>query len=153
MFIHYFNVILLNILLAMIYITRKEHFNAAHRLFRADYSDEKNLEVFGKCSNPNWHGHNYELFVTVKGEPDPETGFVMNLRTLSEIMLNRVIDKLDHKNVNLEVDFMAGKLASTENLAVAIWHQLEEPVSQTGAKLHCVKLFETERNFVEYYGT
>ncbi|HAH59054.1 MAG TPA: 6-pyruvoyl tetrahydrobiopterin synthase, partial [Bacteroidales bacterium] len=113
----------------MIYITRKEHFNAAHRLFRADYSDEKNLEVFGKCSNPNWHGHNYELFVTVKGEPDPETGFVMNLRTLSEIMLNRVIDKLDHKNVNLEVDFMAGKLASTENLAVAIWHQLEEPVS------------------------
>ncbi|MBV2245985.1 MAG: 6-carboxytetrahydropterin synthase [Lentimicrobium sp.] len=137
----------------MIYITRKEHFNAAHRLFRADYSDEKNLEVFGKCSNPNWHGHNYELFVTVKGEPDPETGFVMNLRTLSEIMLNRVIDKLDHKNVNLEVDFMAGKLASTENLAVAIWHQLEEPVSQTGAKLHCVKLFETERNFVEYYGT
>lgn len=137
----------------MIYITRKEHFNAAHRLFREDYSDEKNLEIFGKCSNPNWHGHNYDLFVTVKGEPDPETSFVMNLKTLSEIMVKRVIEKLDHKNVNLEVDFMAGKLASTENLAMAIWHQLEGPVEETGARLHCVKLFETERNFVEYYGT
>ncbi|GAB1405872.1 6-pyruvoyl tetrahydropterin synthase [anaerobic digester metagenome] len=137
----------------MIYITRKEHFNAAHRLFRADYSDEKNLEVFGKCSNPNWHGHNYELFVTVKGELNPETGFVMNLKTLSEIIQQRVVNKLDHKNINLEVEFMHGKLASTENLAVSIWQQLEGPISVAGAKLHRVKLFETERNFVEYYGT
>lgn len=136
----------------MIYITRKEHFNAAHRLYREDYSDEKNLEVFGKCSNPNWHGHNYELFVTVKGEPDPETGFVINLKTLSEIMIKRVVDKLDHRNINLEVDFMSGKLASSENLAISIWEQLEEPVKAAGAQLHCVKLFETERNFVEYYG-
>ncbi|KAF5074192.1 6-pyruvoyl tetrahydropterin synthase [anaerobic digester metagenome] len=136
----------------MIFITRKEHFNAAHRLFKAEYSDEKNLEVFGKCSNPNWHGHNYELFVTVKGPVDPETGFLINLKDLSKIINQFVVDKLDHKNVNLEVDFMAGKLASTENLAIAIWEQLENPISETGARLHCVKLFETERNFVEYFG-
>ncbi|PKP02086.1 MAG: 6-pyruvoyl tetrahydrobiopterin synthase [Bacteroidetes bacterium HGW-Bacteroidetes-9] len=136
----------------MIYITRKEHFNAAHRLFRADYSDEKNLEVFGKCSNPNWHGHNYELFVTVKGKVDPETGFLINLKELSRIINKLVVDKLDHKNVNVEVDFMAGRLASSENLAIAIWEQLEKPVNDAGAQLHCVKLFETERNFVEYYG-
>jgi len=136
----------------MIYITRKEHFNAAHRLYRAEYSDEKNLEIFGKCSNPNWHGHNYDLFVTVRGEVDPETGFLINLKELSSIINRLVVDKLDHKNVNLEVDFMAGKLASSENLAIAIWDQLESPVSRASAYLHCVKLFETERNFVEYYG-
>ncbi len=110
----------------MIYITRKEHFNAAHRLFRPEYSDEKNLEVFGKCSNPNWHGHNYELFVTVKGEVNPETGFLINLKELSRIINELVVNKLDHKNVNLEVDFMAGKLASAENLTIAIWEQLEK---------------------------
>ncbi|NTW23359.1 MAG: 6-carboxytetrahydropterin synthase [Lentimicrobium sp.] len=136
----------------MIYITRKEHFNAAHRLFRAEFSDEKNLEVFGKCSNPNWHGHNYELFVTIKGEVDPETGFLINLKDLSKVINELVVNKLDHKNINLEVDFMAGKLASAENIAIAIWEQLVEPVSVTGATLHCVKLFETERNFVEYFG-
>jgi 6-pyruvoyltetrahydropterin/6-carboxytetrahydropterin synthase len=136
----------------MIYITRKEHFNAAHRLFRPDYSDAKNLEVFGKCSNPNWHGHNYELFVTVKGDVDPETGFLINLKELSRIMNELVVNKLDHKNINLEVDFMAGKLASSENLAIAIWEQLDAPVSLAGAILHSVKLFETERNFVEYFG-
>lgn len=137
----------------MIYITRKEHFNAAHRLFRSDYDDEKNLEVFGKCSNPNWHGHNYELFVTVKGPVNPETGFLINLKELSRIINFFVVDKLDHKNVNLEVDFMAGKLASSENLAIAIWEQLETPILKAGAQLHCVKLFETERNYVEYYGS
>jgi len=137
----------------MIYITRKEHFNAAHRLFRSDYDDAKNLEVFGKCSNPNWHGHNYELFVTVKGPVNPETGFLINLKELSRIINLFVVDKLDHKNVNLEVDFMAGKLASSENLAIAIWEQLEAPILKAGAQLHCVKLFETERNFVEYYGS
>jgi 6-pyruvoyltetrahydropterin/6-carboxytetrahydropterin synthase len=136
----------------MIYITRKEHFNAAHRLFRSDYSDEKNLEIFGKCSNPNWHGHNYELFVTVKGEVDPETGFLINLKELSRIINEFVLVKLDHRNVNLEVDFMSGKLASSENLAIGIWEELEIPVSAAGAQLHSVKLFETERNFVEYFG-
>jgi len=136
----------------MVYITRREHFNAAHRLFRAEYSDEKNFEIFGKCSNPNWHGHNYTLWVTVKGEPKTETGFVVNLKTLSEIIRERVLGKLDHKNMNLEVDFMANKLASTENLAVAIWGELLEPVRMLGARLHCVKIEETENNSVEYYG-
>lgn len=136
----------------MIYITRKEHFNAAHRLFREEYSDAKNLEIFGKCSNPNWHGHNYELFVTVKGEVDPATGFLINLKDLSRVINELVVNKLDHRNINLEVDFMAGKLASAENIAIAIWEQLWEPVSATGATLHSVKLFETERNFVEYFG-
>lgn len=136
----------------MIYITRKEHFNAAHRLFRPDYSDAKNLEVFGKCSNPNWHGHNYELFVTVKGDVDPETGFLINLKELSTIINELVVNKLDHKNINLEVDFMAGKLASSENLAIAIWEELEEAITRAGASLYSVKLFETERNFVEYFG-
>ncbi|PKP50286.1 MAG: 6-pyruvoyl tetrahydrobiopterin synthase [Bacteroidetes bacterium HGW-Bacteroidetes-11] len=137
----------------MIYITRKEHFNAAHRLFRPDFDDARNMEVFGKCSNPNWHGHNYDLYVTVKGHVNPETGFLINLKELSRIINFFVVDKLDHKNVNLEVDFMAGKLASSENLAIAIWEQIETPILKAGAQLHCVKLFETERNFVEYYGT
>jgi 6-pyruvoyltetrahydropterin/6-carboxytetrahydropterin synthase len=136
----------------MIYITRRERFNAAHRLFRPDYSDEKNLEVFGKCSNPNWHGHNYELFVTVKGDVDPETGFLVNLKKLSAVIRERVISKLDHKNINLEVDFMQGKLASTENLAVGIWQELEPYVKSLNVQLHSVKVTESENNFVEYFG-
>jgi len=136
----------------MIYITRRERFNAAHRLFRSNYSDEKNAEVFGKCSNPLWHGHNYELFVTVKGEVDPETGFLVNLKTLSLLIETLVINKLDHKNVNLEVDFMKDKLASTENLAIGIWNELVTPLRELGATLYCIKLCETENNFVEYFG-
>ena len=136
----------------MIFITRRERFNAAHRLFRADYSDEKNMEIFGKCSNPNWHGHNYELFVTVKGEINPETGFLVNLKDLSKIIQTNIIDKFDHKNINLEVEFMKGKLASTENIAKAIFEQLEEEIIKLGAQLHSVKLYETENNFVEYFG-
>jgi 6-pyruvoyltetrahydropterin/6-carboxytetrahydropterin synthase len=136
----------------MIYITRRERFNAAHRLFRPDYSDEKNLEVFGKCSNPNWHGHNYELFVTVKGDVDPETGFLANLKKLSAVIRERVISKLDHKNINLEVDFMQGKLASTENLAVGIWQELEPYVKSLNVQLHSVKVTESENNFVGYFG-
>ncbi len=136
----------------MIYITRRERFNAAHRLFRPDYSDEKNMEVFGKCSNPNWHGHNYQLFVTVKGNLNDETGFLINLKTLSKVIREKVIAKLDHKNINLEVDFMKGKLASTENLAIAIWNELEDPVKNLNAMLHCVKITESENNYVEYFG-
>jgi 6-pyruvoyltetrahydropterin/6-carboxytetrahydropterin synthase len=134
----------------MVYLTRKEHFNAAHKLFKPEWSDEKNKEVFGKCSNPNWHGHNYDLFVTVKGEPDPETGFLMDLKKLKTIILNSVIDKLDHNNINIDVDFMQGKMASTEILAIQIWNVLEPQIKE--ATLHCVKLYETENNFVEYYG-
>lgn len=137
----------------IVYITRKEHFNAAHRLFREDYSDEKNLEVFGKCSNPLWHGHNYTLFVTVKGPVKPETGFVMNLKKLSAIIKEHVIDKLDHKNINLEVDFMQGKLASTENLAIQIFEIINKELNAfENVSLHCIKIQETENNFVEYYG-
>ncbi len=133
-------------------ITRRETFNAAHRLFREEWDDKKNLEVFGKCSNPKWHGHNYTLFVTVEGEVDPETGFVVNLKTLSQIIGTFVVSRLDHKNINLEVDFMEGRLASTENLAIGIWEQLEGPVGELGARLYCVKVVETENNYVEYYG-
>ena len=136
----------------MVYITRREHFNAAHRLFKPDFSDEQNLKIFGKCSNPNWHGHNYTLFVTVAGEIDSDTGFLVNLKDLSTIINQLVIEKIDHRNVNLEVDFMAGKLASTENLAIGIWNELIQPVAQLGARLHCVKLYETENNYVEYFG-
>lgn len=131
-------------------ITRRERFNAAHRLFRSDFSDEQNLEVFGKCSNPNWHGHNYELFVTVEGEINPETGFVVNLKTLSNLVNELVISKLDHKNINLEVDFMSGKLASTENLAKAIFEQLESPIHILGVRLYSIKINETENNSAEY---
>jgi 6-pyruvoyltetrahydropterin/6-carboxytetrahydropterin synthase len=136
----------------MIYITRRETFNAAHRLFRPEWDDEKNLQVFGKCSNPNWHGHNYVLYVTVKGEVDPQTGFLINLKDLSKILREEVTEKLDHKNMNLEVDFMKGRITSTENLAIGIWEQIEEPLSQLGATLHCVKVYETEKNSAEYYG-
>lgn len=110
------------------YITRRERFNAAHRLFREDFSNEENLKVFGKCSNPMWHGHNYELFVTVKGEIDPQTGFVMNLKTLSEIVNEFIISKIDHKNINLEVDFMKDKIASTEVLAQTFFEILKPQI-------------------------
>jgi 6-pyruvoyltetrahydropterin/6-carboxytetrahydropterin synthase len=136
----------------MIYLTRREQFNAAHRLFKPEYSDAKNLEIFGKCSNPHWHGHNYILYVTVAGEVDPDTGMVMDLKNLSRIIHEYVISKIDHKNINVEVDFMKGKMASTENLAIGIWEQLEGPVGKLHAKLHRVKLYETENNFVEYRG-
>ncbi len=112
----------------MLYITRKERFNAAHILFKEDWTNEKNLEVFGKCSNPNWHGHNYDLFVTVKGRINPETGFVIDLKFLSTLIKERVIDKIDHKNINLDVDFMKDRMASTEVLAEAIWEQLDSAI-------------------------
>ncbi len=136
----------------MIYITRRERFNSAHKLFREEWSNEENLEVFGKCSNPNWHGHNYELYVTVKGEIDPETGFVIDLKVLKQIILTHVTDKLDHKNINLDVDFMKGKMASTEVLALEIYNQLKPSIEALGAQMHKIKLCETENNFVEYYG-
>jgi 6-pyruvoyltetrahydropterin/6-carboxytetrahydropterin synthase len=136
----------------MIYLTRRERFCAAHRMFREEWSDEKNLQVFGKCSNPNWHGHNYVLWVTVKGELSPENGFVMNINILKKVILEKVIDKLDHRNINLDVDFMKGKIATTENLAAAIWNELKPSVEEAGASLHCIKIEETENNYIEYYG-
>ena len=136
----------------MIFITRRERFNAAHRLFRAEWSDARNAEIYGKCSNPNWHGHNYELFITVKGEIDKEIGYLVDLKQLSQIIHRLVIDKLDHKNLNLDVPFLQNRIVSTENIAMAIWEQLDEPIRETGAALHCVKVCETENNYVEYYG-
>ncbi len=136
----------------MMYITRRERFCAAHKLENPKWSPEENARVFGKCSNLNWHGHNYELFVTVKGEINPETGFVINLKDLSPIIQEKVIDKLDHANINLDVDFMQGKMASTEVLALEIWNQLDAPIKALGATLHSVKLYETENNFAEYFG-
>lgn len=136
----------------MVYITRRERFCAAHRMFRPDWSDERNNEVFGKCSNPNWHGHNYVLWVTVRGNLSSEHGFVMNMNTLKELINQQIISKVDHKNLNVEVDFMKGRIATTENLAIAIWNELQDPVNQMGAQLHCVKIEETENNSIEYYG-
>lgn len=138
--------------MGLVYITRRERFSAAHRLFRPDWDDKTNLEIFGLCSNPNWHGHNYELHVTVRGEQNPETSFVVNLKDLSKVLKRHVIEKLDHKNINTEVDFMQSRLASTENLAVAIWEQLENPVRQIGVELYKVRVVETENNAAEYYG-
>jgi 6-pyruvoyltetrahydropterin/6-carboxytetrahydropterin synthase len=136
---------------AMVYITRIEHFNAAHKLFNPGWSKEKNEEVFGKCANENWHGHNFELYVTIKGMPDPETGFVYDVKKLSIIIKEQVIEKLDHKNLNEDVDFMKGKICSIENLVIAIWDQLT-PYLPATIQLHSLKLYETPRIFTEYFG-
>lgn len=138
----------------MIYVSRKEHFNAAHKLYNPNWSKERNVEVFGPCANEHWHGHNFEMIVTVKGTPDPDTGFVVDLKALSTTIRREVIDKLDHKNLNLDVDFMQGKMASCEILIMEIWKILEPAVNKITAtgKLHAIRLYETPRNYVEYFG-
>jgi 6-pyruvoyltetrahydropterin/6-carboxytetrahydropterin synthase len=136
----------------MIYLTRVEHFNAAHKLSNAAWTDEKNKEVFGKCANDNWHGHNYELHVTIKGEPNPNTGFVYNAKRLGDIIKETIIEKVDHSNLNLDVDFMQGKFTSAENLAIGIWNELKPHLDKDNVQLHCIKLIETRNIFVEYYG-
>lgn len=135
----------------MVYLTRKEHFNAAHKLYNTKWSVEKNETVFGACANENWHGHNYDLFITIKGKPDTETGFVFDAKKLGLLIREHITEKLDHKNLNLDVAFMKDKMCSTENLAISIWQQLEPHLPNT-VKLHCVKLYETSRIFVEYFG-
>ena len=135
----------------MVYLTRAEHFNAAHKLYNPSWSKEKNDEVFGKCANDNWHGHNYELFVTVKGEPDPDTGFLVDAKKLSIIINEHIVDKLDHRNLNLDVDFMQGKMCSSENLVIEIWNQLRSHLPDN-VQLHCIKLYETPKIYVEYFG-
>ena len=137
----------------LVYITRKENFNAAHRMFREEWSAEKNLEVFGKCANPHYHGHNYTLLVTVKGQVDASTPYLIDLKLLKVIINEQVIEKLDHKNLNLDVDFMQGKMATTELLCFEIFNQLKLPVeTHPGVFLHSVKLYETENNSAEYFG-
>jgi len=135
----------------MVYLTRVEHFNAAHKLYNPAWTKERNDEVFGKCANENWHGHNFELFVTIKGVPDADTGFIMDAKWLSRIVREYVIEKLDHRNLNLDVDFMQGKMCSIENLVVGIWNELK-PQLPAGVELHCLRLVETPRIFVEYFG-
>ncbi len=137
----------------MIYVSRLEHFNAAHKLHNPNWSLAKNKEVFGPCANTNWHGHNYELIVTVKGKPEPDTGFVIDLKKLSTLIRTHIIEKVDHKNLNLDVAFMEGKLASTENLVIEFWNILAPQIEKiSNAKLHSLKLYETPRNYVEYFG-
>jgi 6-pyruvoyltetrahydropterin/6-carboxytetrahydropterin synthase len=135
-----------------VYITRRETFNAAHKLWQPNWSEEKNNEVFGRCANKNWHGHNFVLYVTVSGTPDPDSGFVMNLKDLSAIIKKEVTEKLDHKNLNLDVPFLDGIMTSTENVIIAIWQILEPIIAGHGAALAKLKLVETENNFVEYFG-
>jgi 6-pyruvoyltetrahydropterin/6-carboxytetrahydropterin synthase len=135
----------------MVFLTRIEHFNAAHKLYNPAWSREQNEAVFGACANENWHGHNYELYVTVKGEPDRDTGFLFDVKKLSRIIHDQVLEKLDHKNLNVEVDFLKGKMCSTENLIVGIWDQLL-PHLPKRVNLHSIKLYETPRIFVEYFG-
>ena len=135
----------------MLYLTRVEHFNAAHKLYNPDWSKETNEEVFGKCANENWHGHNYELYVTIKGTPDPGTGFLFDVKKLSTIIKDKVIEQLDHKNLNIDVPFLQGKMCSTENLAIGIWEQLKIHLPAE-VQLHAIKLYETPRIYVEYFG-
>lgn len=135
----------------MVYLTRVEHFNAAHKLYNPAWDKEKNEAVFGKCANENWHGHNYELHVTLKGEVNADTGFLIDVKKLSQLINVRVIEKLDHKNLNVDVEFLEGKMCSTENLAIGIWQQLN-PNLPDSVQLHCIKLYETPRIFVEYFG-
>ncbi|MGN6616599.1 MAG: 6-pyruvoyl trahydropterin synthase family protein [Ilyomonas sp.] len=135
----------------MVYLTRLEHFNAAHKLYNPKWSKEKNEEVFGACANENWHGHNFELFITIKGEPNADTGFLMDAKKLSKLIREKVTSKVDHRNLNLDVDFLKDKMCSTENLAIGIWNELAPHLPEE-VQLHCVKIYETPRIYVEYFG-
>tara|TARA_Y100000589_G_scaffold197641_1_gene186704 strand:+ start:1197 stop:1616 length:420 start_codon:yes stop_codon:yes gene_type:complete len=136
----------------MLTLTRRERFCAAHKLANPNWTDEKNEEVFGRCSNKNWHGHNYELFVTVKGEINPKTGFIIDLKWLGDLLKEKVVDPFDHRNLNLDVPNFQGKMVSTEIVAIEIWNIIEGDIKAQGAQLYCVKLNETENNSVEYWG-
>ena len=137
--------------MATVYLTRRERFNAAHKLWVKDWSDKKNLKVFGKCANKNFHGHNYELFVTVKGTPDPQTGFVMDAKKLSNLIQKEVTNHLDHSNLNKDVKFISKKIQpTTENLVILIWKQLAPHLKS--CQLHSIKLYETENIYAEYFG-
>jgi 6-pyruvoyltetrahydropterin/6-carboxytetrahydropterin synthase len=136
--------------MAKVYLTRVEKFNAAHKLWVKDWTEEKNIEVFGKCANKNWHGHNYALEVTITGTPDPVTGFIMDVKKLSLIINSEVVDHLDHANLNLDVPFLEGMMPTTENLVIVIWNRLKNNISN--GQLHKIKLVETEKIYAEYYG-
>lgn len=131
-------------------VTRRLHFSAAHRLHNPAFSEQRNREVYGLCNNPNWHGHNYELEITVEGEVDPATGYVLDLKALRDLAEEAVIQDLDHRNLNLDVSWLEGVIPSTENLVVQIWHRLA-PLVPSG-RLTRLVLYETPRNYVEYRG-
>jgi len=140
----------------MVYITKQVHFCAAHKLYNPKWSEEKNEEVFGPCANKNWHGHNFDLFVTIKGDLDPDTGFVMNFKDLKQIVKEEVLEAVDHKNLNLDVPFMKDKLTSCENLIVEFWNILNPLINKESkgrASLHALKLYETPTSYAEYYGS
>lgn len=134
----------------MIYVTRRSQFSAAHRLFNPTFSDERNEMIFDKCNNPRGHGHNYTLDVTVRGIPDHETGYVIDLKILRDIIEAEIIEKVDHKHLNYDVDFLAGLIPTAENIAITFWNILEKKIP--AGTLHAVKLYESENNFVEYFG-
>ncbi len=134
----------------MVYVTKAIEFSATHRLYNPDFDDARNEKVFGKCNNPNGHGHNYRLEVTVKGDPDPKTGMAFDLSQLKQILHEEVMSSFDHKNLNMDVAAMKGKVPTTENVAIVIWKILEQRLGKT--VLHKVKLFETDDNVVEYGG-
>ena len=136
----------------MAHIIRREHFSAAHRLFLPELTDSENFEIFGKCSNPNWHGHNYNLYVTIEGNVDPRTGLIIHLRHISKLIEEKILQKVDHKNLNLEVDFLKGKVPTSENVAIGIWKELAEEIAKLGGKLFCVRLEQSENYIIEYYG-
>ncbi|MCX7879722.1 MAG: 6-carboxytetrahydropterin synthase [Ignavibacteria bacterium] len=134
----------------MVFITRRASFSAAHRLFNPEFTDEQNERIFDKCNNPNWHGHNYILEVTICGHPNPATGYLTDLKDLKKIINENIIEKVDHKNLNTEVDFLRGIIPTVENLAIMFWRQLEDKIPN--GKLFKIKIYETENNFVEYFG-
>ena len=139
----------------MIYLSRKEHFNAAHKLYNQNWSEKRNKDIFGVCSNKNWHGHNYEIIVTIKGDIDKDIGMVINLKILSKIIKEEILDKVDHKNLNTDVQFLDGIITSTENVTIKFWEVLEkrlESIKNTNCKLHRIRVYETPRNFIDYYG-
>lgn len=136
----------------MVYITRRFYFSASHRVFNPQLSDEQNLKIYGKCSSPNGHGHNYVLNVTVAGEVDETMGYVMDLTELKNLVEEDVVSKIDHKNLNMDVDFLKGLLPTTENIAIKIWEQIEAKVNNSKRKLYSVELKETENNSVIYKG-
>ncbi len=134
----------------MVYVTRKAHFSASHRLYNPNFSDQQNEEIFDKCNNLNGHGHNYTIEVTVKGQPDPETGYVIDLKKLAGILEDEILSKVDHKHLNFDVDFLQGVIPTAENLAIAFWGLLDPRIAS--GELHSIKVFESENNFVEYFG-
>ncbi len=134
----------------MIFVTKELQFSASHRLFNPTFDDEVNNEIYDKCNNKNGHGHNYKLLVTVKGLPNPDTGYVIDLKKLKRIITSEIIDKVDHKHLNFDVDILRGIIPTVENLAIVFWNQLDNKITE--GKLHKIQLYETDSSYVEYFG-